>query len=54
IPSTPRNARALLTASIRDPDPVVFMEPKRSYRAFREEVPEEAEIREIGKAEIVQ
>ncbi len=54
IPSTPRNARALLTASIRDPDPVVFMEPKRSYRAFREEVPEEEEVLEIGKAQIVQ
>jgi pyruvate dehydrogenase E1 component beta subunit len=54
IPSTPRNARSLLTASIRDPDPVVFMEPKRSYRAFREEVPEEEEILEIGKAQILQ
>lgn len=54
IPSTPRNARALLTASIRDPDPVVFMEPKRSYRAFREEVPEEEEVMEIGKAQVVQ
>jgi pyruvate dehydrogenase E1 component beta subunit len=54
IPSTPRNARALLTASIRDPDPVVFMEPKRSYRAFRDEVPEEEEVLEIGKAQIVQ
>ena len=54
IPSTPRNARALLTASIRDPDPVVFMEPKRSYRAFREEVPEEEEVLEIGKAQILQ
>lgn len=54
IPSTPRNARALLTASIRDPDPVVFMEPKRSYRAFREEVPEEEEILEIGRAQVFQ
>jgi pyruvate dehydrogenase E1 component beta subunit len=54
IPSGPRNARALLIAAIRDPDPVVFMEPKRSYRAFREEVPEEEEIMEIGKAQIVQ
>jgi pyruvate dehydrogenase E1 component beta subunit len=54
IPSTPRNARALLTASIRDPDPVVFMEPKRSYRAFRDEVPEEEEVLEIGKAQVVQ
>jgi pyruvate dehydrogenase E1 component beta subunit len=54
IPSTPRNARALLTASIRDPDPVVFMEPKRSYRAFREEVPEEEEVLAIGEAQVVQ
>ena len=53
IPSGPRNARALLVASIRDPDPVIFMEPKRSYRAFREEVPEEEEVFEIGKAQIV-
>jgi pyruvate dehydrogenase E1 component beta subunit len=54
IPSGPRNARALLVAAIRDPDPVVFMEPKRSYRAFREEVPEEEEVIEIGKAQIVE
>ncbi len=54
IPSTPRNARALLIAAIRDPDPVVFMEPKRSYRAFREDVPEEEEVMELGKAQVVQ
>jgi pyruvate dehydrogenase E1 component beta subunit len=54
IPSTPRNARALLVSAIRDPDPVVFMEPKRSYRAFKEEVPEEEETMEIGTAEVVQ
>lgn len=54
IPSGPRNARALLAAAIRDPDPVVFMEPKRSYRAFREEVPDEPEVLEIGRAEVVQ
>ncbi len=53
IPSTPRNARSLLTAAIRDPDPVIFMEPKRIYRAFREEVPEEEETLEIGRARIV-
>ncbi len=53
IPSGPRNARALITAAIRDPDPVVFMEPKRSYRAFREEVPAEPETMEIGKARVV-
>lgn len=54
IPSGPRNARALLVAALRDPDPVVFMEPKRSYRAFKEEVPEEEEVMEIGKSHIVQ
>jgi len=54
IPSSPRNARALLVAAIRDPDPVVFFEPKASYRAFKEEVPEEEETMALGKAEIVQ
>jgi pyruvate dehydrogenase E1 component beta subunit len=54
VPSSPRNARALLVAAMRDPDPVVFLEPKRSYRAFREEVPDEVEVMEIGKAQVVQ
>lgn len=54
IPSTPRNARALMVAAIRDPDPVIYMEPKHSYRAFKEEVPEAEEVIEIGKAQIVQ
>jgi pyruvate dehydrogenase E1 component beta subunit len=53
IPSGPRNARALLAASIREDDPIVFYEPKAVYRAFREEVPDEPEIMEIGKADIV-
>ena len=50
VPSGPRNARALIVAAVRDPDPVVFLEPKRSYRAFREEVPEEEEVMPIGSA----
>ncbi len=54
IPSSPRNARALIVAAIRDPDPVIFMEPKHVYRAFREEVPETEEVMEIGRSEIVQ
>jgi pyruvate dehydrogenase E1 component beta subunit len=53
IPSGPRNARALLAASIREDNPIIFYEPKAVYRAFREEVPDEPELMEIGKAEIV-
>ncbi|MCH7721276.1 MAG: alpha-ketoacid dehydrogenase subunit beta [Planctomycetes bacterium] len=52
IPSGPRSARALLNAAIRDPDTVIFYEPKAIYRAFREEVPDEPEVYEIGKAVI--
>lgn len=52
IPSGPRNARSLLRAAIRDPDPVVFLEPKRSYRAFREEVPAVDEPIAIGQAQV--
>ncbi len=52
LPSGPRNARALLRAAILDPDPVIFLEPKASYRAFREDVPETPETMEIGKAQI--
>ncbi len=40
IPSSPYDAKGLLLSSIRDPDPVFFFEPKRLYRAFKEEVPE--------------
>jgi pyruvate dehydrogenase E1 component beta subunit len=53
IPSGPRNARALLVAAIRDPDPVIFYEPKAIYRAYREEVPEKEEVLPIGKSQIV-
>ncbi|MEH0021662.1 MAG: alpha-ketoacid dehydrogenase subunit beta [Desulfobacter sp.] len=51
IPSSPSNAGPLLKAAINDPDPVVFMEPKRSYRSFKETIqPGEYTI---GKAEVV-
>lgn len=53
IPSGPRNARALLKAAIDDPDPVVFYEPKAVYRAFKEDVPDEPESIEIGKAQVL-
>lgn len=53
IPSGPRNARALLVAAIRDPDPVIFYESKALYRAFREEVPETEEVLPLGSPQIV-
>ncbi|MCH8824446.1 MAG: alpha-ketoacid dehydrogenase subunit beta [Planctomycetes bacterium] len=53
IPSGPRNARSLLNAAINDPDPVIFYEPKAVYRAYREDVPDEPEAIEIGKAQVV-
>ena len=54
IPSTPYDAKGLLVAAMRDPDPVLFWEPKRIYRAFKQEIPEEAYEIPIGKAKIVQ
>lgn len=53
IPSTPYDAKGLLIAAIRDPDPVLFLEPKRIYRAFKQEVPQEAYTLPIGKAKIL-
>jgi pyruvate dehydrogenase E1 component beta subunit len=52
IPSGPRNARALLVSAIRDPDPVIFYEPKAVYRAYREEVPEEEETLPLGRSQV--
>jgi pyruvate dehydrogenase E1 component beta subunit len=42
-----------MVSAIRDPDPVIFYEPKAVYRAFREEVPDEEETIEIGKSLVV-
>jgi len=53
IPSGPRNARALLAAAIRDPDPVIFFEAKALYHAAKEEVPEESETLPLGRAQVV-
>jgi pyruvate dehydrogenase E1 component beta subunit len=50
VPSTPLEAKGLLTASIRDPDPVLFLEPTRSYRLLKEEVPEGEYVLPLGKA----
>ena len=52
VPSTPADARGLLLASIDDPDPVVFLEPIRLYRAVKEEVPELYYTTEIGPVRV--
>ena len=52
VPSTPADAKGLLTAAIRDPDPVVFLEPKLIYRAFREEVPTGSHEVSLGEAAV--
>ena len=52
IPSTPADAKGLLAAAIRDPDPVVIFEPKLVYRTARGEVPEGEHVVPLGKARI--
>lgn len=52
VPRSPATARALLVASIRDPDPVVFLEPAALYRAT-EDVSDQADPLAIGQAEII-
>lgn len=53
IPSTPTDAHGLLRSAIQDPDPVVFLEPKRIYRAIKEEVSPENKPIPLGKANVV-
>ncbi len=53
MPTTPYDAKGLLISAIRDPDPVIFFEPKRVYRSFREEVPEDEYTIPIGEAKVV-
>jgi len=53
IPSTPRDAKGLIISAIRDPDPVLFFEPKRIYRAIKEEVPDGVYTVPIGEARVV-
>src|SRR5438128_6767849 len=53
VPSTPYEAKGLLIAAIRDPDPVIFMEPKKVYRSLREEVPEQEYLIPLGQSRIV-
>lgn len=53
VPSNPYDAKGLLIAAMEDPDPVIFLEPTKLYRAFKEEVPEEMYREPIGKAKVV-
>ncbi|WP_256547920.1 alpha-ketoacid dehydrogenase subunit beta [Halovivax gelatinilyticus] len=52
VPSTPYDTKGLLTSAIRSQDPVLFLEPKLIYRAFREEVPTESYEVPLGKAAV--
>jgi pyruvate dehydrogenase E1 component beta subunit len=53
IPSTPADAKGLLAAAIRDPDPVVVLEPKLHYRTLRGDVPDGEHVTPLGKARVV-
>ena len=52
VPSTPADAKGLLAAAIRDPDPVVVLEPKLVYRTARGDVPEGEHLVPLGKARL--
>lgn len=52
VPSTPKDAKGLIISAIKDPDPVIYFEPKRIYRSIKEEVPAESYEVPIGKARV--
>jgi pyruvate dehydrogenase E1 component beta subunit len=53
IPSSPYDAKGLIISAIRDPDPVLFFEPKRIYRAIKEEVPDDEYTVPLGQAKVI-
>ncbi|UTR09069.1 alpha-ketoacid dehydrogenase subunit beta [Evansella sp. LMS18] len=53
VPGSPYDAKGLLVSAIEDKDPVIFLEPTKLYRAFKEEVPEELYRVPLGKAKVV-
>lgn len=53
VPSTPYDAKGLFISAIESEDPIIFMEPKRIYRAIKQEVPEEKFTLPLGKAKVV-
>jgi pyruvate dehydrogenase E1 component beta subunit len=52
VPAGPYDAKGLMASALADPDPVVYLEPKKIYRAIKEEVPEESYTVPLGKARI--
>ncbi|MBI5225952.1 alpha-ketoacid dehydrogenase subunit beta [Candidatus Micrarchaeota archaeon] len=52
VPSTPFDAKGLLVQSIREPDPVIFLEPSKYYRAFKQDVPDELYAIPLGQGEV--
>ncbi len=52
VPSTPEDAKGLLKSAVRDPNPVLFLEPKKGYRAIKGEVPEGDYTTPLGKAKL--
>lgn len=52
IPSTPYDTKGLLLSAIKNPDPVLFLEPKRLYRSFRDDIPEEEYTIPLGEAAV--
>ncbi|HHT34597.1 MAG TPA: alpha-ketoacid dehydrogenase subunit beta [Bacteroidales bacterium] len=54
IPSTPHDAKGLMIAALESNDPIIFMEPKRIYRAIKQEVPDEKYTLPLDKARVVQ
>lgn len=54
IPSTPHDAKGMMISALESDDPIIFMEPKRIYRAIKQEVPEEKYSLPLNKARVVQ
>src|SRR3989338_3075700 len=54
VPSNPYDTKGLLAAAIRDPDPVIFYEPMRIYRAIKQDIPDEEYFVPLGKANVIQ
>lgn len=53
IPSSPRDAMGLFASAVRDPDPVIFLEPKKVYRAMKEELPDGDYTVALGESRVI-